>query len=399
MRRNSTFVILACFFMFIPCGVAAQHRSNQARTRQKSSQPKQIGNQRQRLKSDLVLGGWNAILRLSWGECAFKLFLDKSADPLSGYIVGDGAPCPLTEVTQSGNDFRGVVNPKKCKLALINLQDRKMSVDLTSSERDVITGTATNDKIVGEYESDGAIHRWEAKRIDISIPIVDSLTPYKAPGQGRASQQQKPADEANTFLKPSTIDCLERYNKNTDRLNPILDAILERKGIGKGSDPSKFVGIFLGVRNFSCHCKVFWKGDEIKELIVSKLAGRIRLIPDTAEQEWISAIRRLDGQTNAGANSIAGVISINLNETAVLGFLTLQDKLFAEDSFKQDEFKKVLKRLESVQTQHIDEWARALDIDKIPAIVSLINVDSIFVNDEIQPGLFEKKVKNTAQRK
>lgn len=216
MRCSTAFLALACFFMFIPYGIVAQQRSNQAQTRQKTSQPRQKRNQQQKLKNDPILGGWDVTLRLSWGDCAFKLLLDKSADPLSGYILGDGEPCPLTDVTISGNEFRGIVNPKKCKLSFINLQDKKMPVDLTGSERDVITGTMLNDKFVGEYESDRTFYRWEAKRMDLTIPTVALLTPQAT--QTNQVQEIATKGKSTSTAQKKVLPTIFTLNETTMKL-------------------------------------------------------------------------------------------------------------------------------------------------------------------------------------
>ncbi|MCI0389430.1 MAG: hypothetical protein MOB07_11805 [Acidobacteria bacterium] len=225
MRRRAIFSIVVMAFVITASNSFTRQLKNQAQPRQKSEQPAGKGPHRQQSaprtakqpRNDMLLGAWEAKLQLNWANGGFRLFLDKAIDPLSGYIVGDGEPCHLREITSSGNKFRGIVNAKECKLLLTNLQDKQVPIEFSDGEKNVITGTVLGNKLVGKYESNGETYQWEAERIRIGSPDIakEAIVPtIKSAEMISASVKTKNGKTVNGQIKGQIVLSMQGQKLN-----------------------------------------------------------------------------------------------------------------------------------------------------------------------------------------
>lgn len=205
------------------------------------------------------------------------------------------------------------------------------------------------------------------------------LSIVEAHQQGNQPQQKTVAPQEELFVKHGGEEHTKR-NEKFD-LKYIKKALMIMKDREEVDNFSALINIGPAIRMYAGTTNRFWKDYTFQEKIFSDYISRIHLIPREVEKGWATALGKIEGLDGSMASMYT------------LGVIILQDQLFDKNSFQQQEAAKLLKRLTAIPEEAIVKWAEVRKLDKFQAAVSLMRLDSLFINDAFQLNLFTETLK------
>lgn len=121
-----------------------------------------------------------------------------------------------------------------------------------------------------------------------------------------------------------------------------------------------------------------WENDQLHPERINRYINRLMLLPSETVRTWKEELSKLVGPDSSVADL----------DTA--GYLIQLDRLFTENTFRQDEAAALLVRLRSLKLDALKRWCQAIDTDPPQAAVMLIQDDLLFNQNQFQQPFFEE---------